>query len=157
METIMSDEIWYFLIVDGVVVQKQPYWEEGFIEGPSDVVPGYLYSNGEFISPPPTPIDWVAVNTEKLNAFLRQANAQITAIQGRIDMINDAIEIGEDEPGWAEELPSRAVQITAWKKYRINLNKVVLQAGWASAVVWPITPNPYTNEMSSAVISASLS
>lgn len=99
---------------------------------------------------PPTEAQWVNYNTNKLNGFLRQANAQITAIQGRIDMINDAIDIGEDEPGWAEELPSRKAQLVLWKKYRIDLNKVSLQIGWASNVIWPIIPQTYTDEMSSA-------
>lgn len=95
----------------------------------------------------PTEAQWNVYNTEKLNTFLRQANAQVTALQGRIDMINDAIEFGEDEPGWVEELPVRAAQLTAWKKYRIALNKVPIQVTWASAPVWPTVPATYTNEM----------
>lgn len=97
----------------------------------------------------PTEAQWNTYNTEKLNSFLRQANAQVTALQGRVDMINDAIEFGEDEPGWVEELPVRTAQLTAWKKYRIALNKVPLQSTWASAPVRPVVPEPYTNEMSS--------
>lgn len=105
----------------------------------------------------PTEQQWVNYNTDKINTFLRQANAQVTAIQGRIDMINDAIDIGEEEPGWEAELPIRSTQLKAWKKYRIDLNKIVLQSGWASNVVWPVTPTTYTDEMSSVISTASLS
>ncbi len=142
------NDIWYFLIVDGIVVQKQPYFEDGFIEGPDYVVPGYLYSNGVFTAPPIPDEQYEAENTSKLNMLLSQANAQITAIQGRIDAINDAIEFGEDEPGWVEEVPVRQAQLTAWKRHRVALNKVPLQTGWAVSAEWPVTPEPYTNEMS---------
>ncbi len=142
------NDAWYFLIVDGVVVQKQPYFEEGFIEGPDYVVVGYLYSNGVFTAPPIPDETYIFQNTQKLNMLLSQANAQITAIQGRIDAINDAIEFEEDEPGWVEEVPVRQAQLTAWKRYRVALNKIPLQEGWAITATWPVTPEPYTNEMS---------
>lgn len=144
------NEVWYYLVVDGVVVQKQPYWEEGFIEGPDYVAPGYLYSDGVFTAPPIPDETYIIQNTQKLNTLLSQANAQITAIQGRIDAINDAIEFGEDEPGWAEEVPVRQAQLTTWKRYRVALNKIPLQEGWAITATWPDTPEPYTSEMSRA-------
>lgn len=48
----------YFLIEDGVVVQKQPNEGQGFIEGPDSVVCGFLF-DGETFSAPPTlpPLD----------------------------------------------------------------------------------------------------
>jgi hypothetical protein len=41
----------FVLIQDGVVVQKQPSPDEGFIEAPDDVVCGYFYADGEFTAP----------------------------------------------------------------------------------------------------------
>lgn len=119
-------------------------------------VPGeVVFSEGKFVQQwlvvEPTESDWQVYNTNKVNTLLRQANAQVTAIQGRVDMINDSIEIGEDEPGWVAELPVRKAQLTLWKKYRIDLNKVILQSGWASNVNWPIIPTTYTDEMSSTI------
>lgn len=45
----------FVLIEDGVVVQKQPYYEPGFIEAPDDVICGFLYDEetGAFWEPPP--------------------------------------------------------------------------------------------------------
>ncbi len=144
----MSDLICYFLIENGLVIQKSYPFVEGWVEGPEYVTPGYLYLNGVFTAPPVPDETYITQNTQKLNTLLSQANAQITAIQGRIDAINDAIEFGEDEPGWAEEVPVRQAQLTAWKRYRVALNKVPLQTGWAVSAEWPVTPEPYTSEMS---------
>lgn len=45
-------------IENGVVVQKQPYHEEGFIEATDDVVCGQISrGNGVFENPPPKPRD----------------------------------------------------------------------------------------------------
>lgn len=133
------------------VVELDPYPTLGelqtFVAGVVREDDGHYFQTWVIVYP--TEAQWNVYNTEKLNGFLRQANAQVTAIQGRIDMINDAIDFGEDEPGWAEELPVRTAQLTAWKKYRIALNKVPLQTTWASSPAWPSIPEPYTNEMSS--------
>lgn len=51
----------YFKIEGGRVVQRQPYSEEGFIEGPDDVCCGYTYRNGKFSRPatPEPALDWL--------------------------------------------------------------------------------------------------
>lgn len=41
----------YVLIKDGVVIQKQPYFQEGFIEAPNTVVCGFLYDGENFTAP----------------------------------------------------------------------------------------------------------
>lgn len=43
----------YVLIENSVVVQKQPYEQEGFIEAPDDVVCGWLFSGDQWSEPPP--------------------------------------------------------------------------------------------------------
>lgn len=43
-------------IKKGVVVQKQPYFEKGFIEAPDDVVCGFIANgDGTYTAPEPTP------------------------------------------------------------------------------------------------------
>lgn len=41
----------YAKIEDGVVVQTQRRWQAGFSEVPEHIVPGYLYTGGEFSVP----------------------------------------------------------------------------------------------------------
>ena len=43
----------YVKIENGVVIQKQPNQQEGFIEAPNSVVCGFLYENGVFTQPLP--------------------------------------------------------------------------------------------------------
>ena len=50
----------YFKVENGVVVQKQPSAEDGFIEGPDEVYCGYLYKSGKFSAPAVAP-DWPAL------------------------------------------------------------------------------------------------
>lgn len=39
-------------VEQGIVVQTQPYGEDGFVEAPVNVVPGMIVTNGEFALPP---------------------------------------------------------------------------------------------------------
>jgi hypothetical protein len=50
----------YFKVENGVVIQKQPNAEDGFIEGPDEVYCGYLYKSGKFLAPAVAP-DWPAL------------------------------------------------------------------------------------------------
>lgn len=43
-------------IENGVVVQKQPYHSEGFIDAPDDVVCGYLHDGKKFTAPKPVAV-----------------------------------------------------------------------------------------------------
>lgn len=40
-------------IEDGIVVQKQPYAEGGFVEAPDEVVCGFVFDGEDFTPPPP--------------------------------------------------------------------------------------------------------
>lgn len=143
----MPDIICYFLIdEDGLIIQKSYPYVEGWIEGPDYVAPGYFYINGEFVPPPPyvpTPEEVLATNTALLNKLTKQANAQVTAIQGRIDTINDAIDLDEALPSEIAELPVVTALLKKWKSYRILLGRVTLQAGWPPEPVWPVVPELY--------------
>lgn len=46
----------YFLIDNGIVIQKQPNAEDGFVEGPDDVVCGYAFDGHSYAAPSPSPI-----------------------------------------------------------------------------------------------------
>lgn len=103
----------------------------------------------------PTEEQWLTYNTDKLNALLRQANAQISALQGRVDTINDAIELDEALQSEIDELVTRQADLKSWKQYRIQLGRVSTQEGWPPNPVWPLMPTPYTNEMSLGLINNS--
>ena len=45
----------YVKVIDGVVAQKQPNAQAGFIEAPDWVVCGMLQQDGTFVNPPPVP------------------------------------------------------------------------------------------------------
>lgn len=139
--------MWY-LVVDTLVVQKQVDYQEGFVEGPDDIAPGYLYINGEFVAPPPSPVDYLYVNTQELERLQRLANAQVAAVQGRVDALNDAVELDMATAAEIAEQPVRAAQLKAWKTYRILLGRVPTQADWPTSPVWPTVPEPYTSETS---------
>lgn len=92
----------------------------------------------------------LAVSQATLNTLTKQANAQVTALQGRIDTINDAIGGGYALPEEETELPGRIAQLSAWKKYRVDLGRVktVPTGAWPAAPVWPVVPELYAEGMS---------
>jgi hypothetical protein len=160
MEVIMTDEIiCYFLIENGVVIQKSYPYVEGWIEGPEYVAPGYLYVDGIFTAPPPpvpTYEEYLGAATDELQSRQRQANAQVTALSGRVTtldyLINQQDPDDEDyiEPSAAEiaELPVRKAQLKSWNSYNVKLGRVSMAAGWPQTPAWPVMPEPYTNETS---------
>lgn len=102
--------------------------------------------------PVPVPVDDPSLLEGQMQALLdaklRQANAQVSALQGRVDAINDAIEFEEALPEEIAELPVRKAQLTLWKKYRIDLGRVKAAPGWYATPTWPTMPEPYTAETS---------
>jgi len=68
----------YVLIQSGVVVQKQYYPAEGFIEVTDNVVCGMLFENGEFVNPPP-PAPQVPQAVPALEALLALDAAGLSA------------------------------------------------------------------------------
>lgn len=123
---------------------------------PEFIYPDYTieYFMAEVDGPPPDPVPLPAqveaAAISLLDAKQRQATLQISAIQSRIDAINDAIEFEEELPEEVEELPVRAAQLKVWKKYRIDLGRVTSLTGWYQSPAWPSTPIPYNSEMSAS-------
>jgi len=93
---------------------------------------------------------WAA--TADLNARTRLATAQVTALQARVDTINDAVSGGYALPEEEAELPMLIAPLAAWKRYRVLLGRVSTQATWTAAPVWPTEPEPYNSETSGLAI-----
>lgn len=81
-----------------------------------------------------------------LDAFTRSSNAQVTAIQGRIDTLNDIVELDELTEEESAELPGRLSQLKEWKRYRIALGRVTAQSTWPTAPDWPVMPESFITE-----------
>lgn len=104
----------------------------------------------------PTPAQIEAATIAQLEAKQRQANAQVTALQGRIDTLVYLIDDQDPEdldyidptPAEIAELPVRKAQLKLWNAYRVKLGRVTGIAGWYQTPTWPVMPEPYTSEMS---------
>lgn len=84
--------------------------------------------------------------TAILNARTRLATAQVTALQSRVDAINDAIDGDYALPEEVDEKPLRVASLAAWKKYRVLLGRVTGLPVWPGAPTWPDQPEPYNEE-----------
>jgi len=91
----------------------------------------------------PTP-DYLPTHAELLDAAqariareLRRANSEVTKYQDRVDV---------DEASDAD-----VTQVKAWKKYRVNLNRIPEQAHFPHPVLWPIAPD---DDVSAALVLA---
>lgn len=65
----MSQPKNFVKVEDGVVVQKQPYLEDGFIEAPDEVLPGFLYDGEDFEAPPVPGPTWDEVRAKRTSAL----------------------------------------------------------------------------------------
>lgn len=105
---------------------------------------------------PGTAEQWIEYSTEELQRRQRQANAQVTALSGRVTtldyLINQQDPDDEDyiapTPAEIAELPVRKAQLKSWNSYNVKLGRVSTAAGWPQKPAWPVMPEPYTNETS---------
>jgi hypothetical protein len=81
----------------------------------------------------PTP-DYLPTYAELLDAAqariareLRRANSEVTKYQDRVDV--------------DEASDTDVAQVKAWKKYRVNLNRIPEQAHFPHPIVWPVAPD----------------
>lgn len=88
------------------------------------------------------------VMTADLNSRTRLATAQISALQSRIDAIDDAIDGDYALPEEVGEKPSRVSALAEWKKYRVLLGRVTGLPVWPTDPSWPEQPEPYNEETS---------
>jgi hypothetical protein len=94
----------------------------------------------------------LATATATLNTDTRLASTQVSALQGRIDAINDATDGGYVLREETAELPGRITQLAAWKKYRVMLGRVSTQATWPANPAWPPKPELFTDEASVSAV-----
>lgn len=90
----------------------------------------------------PTP-DYLPNHAELLDAAqariareLRRANSEVTKYQDRVDV--------------DEASDTDVAQVKAWKKYRVNLNRIPEQEHFPHPIVWPVAPD----DVSTALVSA---
>lgn len=106
----------YLKIENGVVVQKQPNPEEGFIETEDDsIVCGYLYDGDEFTAPAPE-VSWDLIRARR-NSLLSKS---------------DWTQVG-DSP-LSTELKQE------WKDYRTALRNITEDFDEPGDVIWPEEP-----------------
>lgn len=106
----------------------------------------------EHLHPTPTQEQYLEWANSELAQLQRQANAQVTALQGRVSTLNDPDMEGMYTDEEIAELPVRQAQLKAWKNYRLLLGRVPTQAKWPAAPEWPVMPEPYTNETSAVSV-----
>lgn len=133
----MSEETCYFLVQDGVVIQKQPGPSEGFVAGSCEWTAGCLYSNGVFSLPP---TDWLAVNTWVLQEAKSSLSIKLLALKTRAEELSDAAELGMITPAETAEALALVQPLINWRAYRILLSRVITQPAWPENPVWPTPP-----------------
>lgn len=94
--------------------------------------------------------DLLRETSADLSARTRLATAQVTALQSRIDAINDAIDGDYALPEEVDEKPQRVVMLAEWKRYRVFLGRVTGLPIWPTVPAWPDLPEPYNEETSAA-------
>lgn len=88
-------------------------------------------------------IDWTQLVTKEMKAnaaaehFLAVVVADVAvrraAVDAAIAPLQDAVDLDE---ATVEE----AGLLTAWKKYRVLLNRVTAQPGYPTSIDWPVAP-----------------
>lgn len=74
-----------------------------------------------------------AAATQVLAGVAADAAARRVAADAAIAPLQDAVDIGE-------ATDEETALLTAWKKYRVLLNRVSAQAGYPNTIDWPNTP-----------------
>jgi hypothetical protein len=93
----------------------------------------------------------LAAATSELNRLIKQANAQVAALVGRITVLDWLINLQDPEdPEYVEPTAEDSAELAAcitlrnkWLSYSNKLPKVKLQATWPDAPVWPVMPALY--------------
>lgn len=116
--------------------------------GPWRVETGHYYRTWIVIDP--VPQDFIDYYSPEVDRLAKLSNVQVTALQGRVDAIKDAIDFGIETPEEVAELPIREAELREWKLYRIYVGRIKTQAGWAMDIIWPVQPPFYMNELSYA-------
>ncbi|WP_320110165.1 tail fiber assembly protein [Pseudomonas asplenii] len=82
---------------------------------------------------PPDPVAPPPSAAEVLAAAYAQRDNLLTVAALRIAPLQDAVDL-------SSETPDEAASLKAWKKYRVDVNRVTDQAGFPEKITWPISP-----------------
>ncbi|KFE50153.1 hypothetical protein [Pseudomonas syringae] len=133
----MTEQTCYFLIENGIAVQKNSDPSEGFVPGSCEWAPGCYYADGVFSLPP---INWPSVSSQALQELKYEMAAKLTAIKTRAEELADAEDLGIITPEEAAEALTLVQPMIDWRTYRIMLSRTQKQAGWPVNPVWPTRP-----------------
>lgn len=128
---VVGEVIQEYVEVDGVQIHISERYAEEFIaslleiEDSVEVEAGWHYNDGTFAPPPPVVVTLGEVLAQKANL--------LAAAALRIAPLQDAVDIGE-------ATPEEEALLLQWKAYRVQLNRIHLQAGYHENVVWPTQP-----------------
>lgn len=131
----LSDELSLFEAAGNLPLDLVPVAESIFQEFALDIPPAGKTRAANatgfpcWIDEPPLPDEVLrARNIELRNVLLRSAAERISPLQDAVDL-----EIATDD---------EAAALIAWKKYRVQLNRMDQQEGYPLTVAWPSAPNP---------------
>lgn len=88
-------------------------------------------------------IDWSQMITAEMKAAQasEQLLAQIQAETARLRQVADtAITPLQDAVDLGTATPEESAMLLAWKRYRVELNRVPTQAGYPDEIDWPAPP-----------------
>lgn len=88
----------------------------------------YAYVDGGIVEAPPPPVP-----APTADVVLLQRDALLISAALRVAPLEDAIDLGV-------ETPEEVSELTAWKEYRVALNRIEQQDGFPADVEWPVAP-----------------
>lgn len=117
------------------------------VAGPGEIDPATEYFMLDEGVEPPAPVasaaEIIAAAQAEVVRRMVIANDQVALIRGRIEALEDAVELGSATAAEVAELPGRQAQLLSWRVYRIDLGRVPTSAGWPPAPTWPTQPALY--------------
>ena len=72
---------------------------------------------------------------------LRRRDRLLNVATARMAPLQDAVDIGE-------ATSDEEAELTAWKRYRMLLNRIQQQSGFPNAIEWPAVPSPSQKNVS---------
>ncbi len=77
-------------------------------------------------TPPLTQNEQIALTSATRDSFLALAQIRISPLQDAVDL--------------DEATADEAARLTAWKQYRVKLNRIALQPNYPGNIAWPDSP-----------------
>lgn len=94
-----------------------------------------LFPNEVFSAVEPLPASEPQPGIEELSAKAReQRDKLLTIAANRMGPLQDAVDIGRATDG-------DVAQLTLWKGYRVDLNRIEQQEGFPAEIQWPLSPD----------------